>query len=72
VIENNVNILTSMNALFTYLAAWWLYGAVGTYVLGTQSGGRPLVWGLPPLSTCYGGSTYGLRKANKFRALGRL
>jgi hypothetical protein len=25
---------------------WWVYGAVGTYVLGTQTGGRAFTWGL--------------------------
>jgi len=32
-----------------YAAVWWLYGAVGTYVLGTQVGGRPLTWGITGL-----------------------
>lgn len=24
---------------------WWVCGAVGTFILGTQVGGRPLTWG---------------------------
>ena len=27
-----------------YLALWWLYGAVGTYALGTQVGGKTRTW----------------------------
>lgn len=41
-----MNILTSTQAIFIYGAAWWLYGAAGTYVLGTQRGGHPLIWGI--------------------------
>ena len=44
-----MNILTSIEALFIYLALWWLYSAVGTYVLGTQVGGRRLAWGITGL-----------------------
>jgi hypothetical protein len=25
---------------------WWVFGAIGTFVLGTQVGGRPLMWGI--------------------------
>lgn len=32
--------------LLIFLVLWWVYGALGTYVLGTQTGGRPFVWGL--------------------------
>jgi len=34
-----------MQNIFLYAAVWWLYSAVGTFLLGRQSGGRPLVWG---------------------------
>ena len=34
-----------MQNIFLYAAVWWLYSAVGTYFLGRQSGGRPLLWG---------------------------
>ena len=33
-----------MQNIFIYASVWWLYSAVGTYFLGRQSGGRPLVW----------------------------
>ena len=35
-----------MQNIFFYAAAWWLYSAAGTYLLGRQSGGRPLLWAL--------------------------
>ena len=35
-----------MQNIILYTAVWWLYSAVGTCLLGRQSGGRPLVWGL--------------------------
>ena len=31
-------------AIVIYAGIWWLYGVLGTYFLGTQAGGRPLVW----------------------------
>jgi hypothetical protein len=36
-------------AVFIYGAVWWLYGAMGTYVLGTQIRGRQLIWGITGL-----------------------
>jgi hypothetical protein len=35
-----------MQNIFIYIGAWWFYCAVGTCLLGRQSGGRPMVWGL--------------------------
>ena len=35
-----------MQNIFIYAGAWWIYSAAGTYVLGKQSGGRPLLWAL--------------------------
>lgn len=36
-----------MDQRFILMAvAWWVYGAVGTFVLGTQTGGSPLTWGI--------------------------
>ena len=34
-----------MHSVFVYAAVWWLYSAVGTCLLGRQSGGRTLLWG---------------------------
>ena len=33
-----------MPAIFIYAGIWWIYGVLGTYFLGTQTGGRPLAW----------------------------
>ena len=35
-----------MQDIFLYAGVWWLYSAAGTYLLGRQSGGRPLLWGV--------------------------
>ena len=44
-----MNILTRFEAIFIYGAVWWIYGAVGTYVLGKQMRGRRLTWSITGL-----------------------
>ncbi len=38
-----------MSVIVIYTSMWWLYGSLGTYFLGTQVGGRPLIWGMTGL-----------------------
>ena len=32
--------------ILSYVGMWWCYGALGTYFLGTQTGGRQRTWGV--------------------------